>query len=286
MSTVPKYRGTSAPVIEEQEIQTDVTRGTIINTVTSGISAQAMINLRNQYYFDGVDSRLITKGGMLKLLTRDATQYNSLDNWELIGDTERKDLFQNPNWGTFTFGGAILTTNAMAWIRTSLQNELPPHGVNNVGGAFDPIMGEDGALYQGLSPQSGTLLERAYSRYQAGNDEFENDAYGGGYVLKHTTNVPGRYTVNIADFNVGSIYSTAALLSEVSNTNLWAFPAPPRLYYKINLLGSEDPPSATGYFWGWKKGRSTEDTAANNRVNITQHYTLELWNTDDYNTFA
>jgi hypothetical protein len=286
----PTYRGTTAPVIEEQEIVSDANRGTIINTRTTGISAQAMIALRNQYYFAGVDTRFVTKGGMLELLCRDATQYNPTDNWELIGDTERKDLFQNPNWGTeLEVLGGPLEEDEMAAIRYYLENNTPAHAqAGGTPGAFDaPAAGSVAALqYPSLEAFSGTLIERAYSRYQAGNDEFENDAYGGGYTLKHTTNIPNRYTVNIADFNVGSIYSTANLLSEISNTSLWVLPAPPRLLYKINLLGIDSPPSATGYFWGWKKGRSTEDTAANNRVNITQHYTLELWNTDDYPTFA
>ncbi len=120
-------------------------------------------------------------------------------------------------------------------------------------------------------------LQIFYNLALRGSTEFQNDADGTGYVLKHTTNVSNTWTENIADSNVGMIYSTAELITEVTNVLLWINPLDARRVYKISNIPVPLP--QLGYFWGWKKSRSNEQTAANNRVSIQTHYTLALWNT-------
>lgn len=257
-------RGTNQPTIEWQRFRSDPTRGIVAVTGYSGIGIQQMEDLANQYAFNGVAYDLMIEKGVARLEVNDATMDNPIDNWEILGNVERKDLFQNPLWGN------LISDGQMALILQHLENNDPPSTAFAIGQTPD------------MSTLANTVVQRAYARYQAGNQEFENDAYGGGYVLKHTTNVSNRWTQNIADFNVGRIYSTAQLLSEVSSTQLWTFPIPNRLYYKINSIPV---PTLREYFrWGWKKSRSDEDTTANNRVNITTHYVLEQWSTDDYLT--
>lgn len=255
----PTLRGTLQPQVERQRFRFDPTRGIVAETNYTGIGLAEMESLANQYAFNGVAYDLVIEKGVARLVANDATLDNPIDNWEILGNAERKDLFQNPLWGN------LISDDQLALIQQHLENNDKPSV------AFAD---------SGLTSLAGGVVQRAYARYQAGNQEFENDAYGGGYVLKHTTNVPNRWTRNIADTNVGRIYSTSQLLTEVNSAILWTFPIPNRLYYKINNIPV---PTLREYFqWGWKKSRSDEDTTANNRVNITTHYVLELWSMDDY----
>jgi len=109
--------------------------------------------------------------------------------------------------------------------------------------------------------------------------------YFSAYTLKHTTNVGNRYAVNVADLNVDMIYSTCQLLTEAQNSGLWIYPMPGRLAYKIQLLDAHfqllyrpaDLPA--GWKWGWLKYGSSEQTAANNRINIVTEYEFGLIST-------
>lgn len=283
----PVYRGTTEPVIHRQTIRSDPNRGTVIDTWYSCISATNLINLYNQFQFNGVAVEFTTEGGKVLLHANDATLNNPVDTWELVGDSERKDLFQNPNWGVFAYDtvGSQVSQNQMAQIRQYLENNIPAHGPANTSGAFD-LPGVGLGLID-LSALSDTIVERAYSRYLAGNDEFENDAYAGGYVLKHTANIPNRWIgyagQDLFNTNCGAIYSPANLLTEVSSS-LWTLPVQVGSYFynKLQILGADVPNVRNNYMWGWKKGRQTLDYAANNRLNAVQHYVLEQFSTDDY----
>lgn len=260
----PVYlRGSKRAALTGQTFQFDPTRGETVISRYHSIDYNTMIALANQYAFDGVAYNLDLTQGIARLTANDATLNNPIDTWEILGNDERKDLFQNPLWGN-----AISDAQMSAILQHLENNDTPAIAFG------DPALA---ALANGV-------VQRAYARYQAGNQEFENDAYGGGYVLKHTTNVPARWTVNVADFNIGAVYSTAKLISEITNSLLWIYPCPLRLVYKINNIPV---PTLREYFqWGWKKSRSDESTVANNRVNITQHYVLEQWSTDDYAAFV
>jgi hypothetical protein len=276
----PVIMGTLDMLLQKQTFKNDPQRGITVLSEYGGAGLAAAIALYNNYAFNGVTVDLAQEKGVFKLSANDATGNNPIDTWEILGDAERKDLFQMPKWS-----GAISNAE-MAAIRYYLGSEAPAHGPANVGGAFDaPVAANIPANTASLVALAGGVVERAYARYQAGNDEFENDAYAGGYVLKHTTNVNARWTVNVADFQVGQIYTTAELLTEIGNSALWNFPAPARIQYKVNAAGLNAPTAQPFYTWGWKKCRSNEETAANCRVNIVQHYVLELWSTDDYGTF-
>lgn len=270
----PIITGTLLALLQKQKYRFDPTRGEVIISDYKGANQSNIIGIANTAAAQGIAYELDLERGIAILTLDDATLNNPIDTWELSGNDERLDLFQNPLWGN------DITDIQMSAIRAHLDNGDPIHGSGGGVGAFDtPDASSNLASLTGLA---GTVVERAYARYQAGNEEFENDAYGGGYVLRHTTNVPARWTTNIADFNVGFVYSTAHLITEISG-GLWFFPAPSRLVYKINHIPV--PILRENFFWGWKKGRSNEETTANNRVNIIQSYILELWSTDDYNAF-
>lgn len=248
--------------MQRQVFRFDPSRGETVLTSWKGANQLDVEAIANVDAIEGVSYDLTFERGIASLNDDNATLNNPIDVWELAGNDERKDLFQNPIWAN------VLTDDMLALIRQHLDdNDTPTQAF--AGGQTPDISGF-----------VGTSIERAYARYQSGNEEFENDAYGGGYVLKHTTNVPARWGVNVADFNVGYVYSTSELISEIGSFALWVYPAPFRLQYKINHIPV---PTLREYFrWGWKKSRSNEDTTAHNRVNIVTSYVLEQWSTDDY----
>lgn len=262
--------------MQQQEATThsDPTRGITQTILARGLGRDQALAQADYYQSLGIEVTYTERFGVYDLHAVDSTFNNPIDDWELSGDEEHKDLFQNPRWAN------ALTDKQVAAIRVHLSNNETPTKAFSAG---NTAVDGGGNTVEDLSPLAGGIVQRAYARYQSGNDEFSNDAYGGGYVLRHTTNVPFRWGTNIADFNVGAIYSTAHLLTEVSNSSLWVLPIPARLYYKISNLPV---PTIREYFqWGWKKSRSTEHTMANHRISIVQHYILEQWSTDDYAAF-
>lgn len=111
--------------------------------------------------------------------------------------------------------------------------------------------------------------------------------YKTGYVLRHTTNAPNRYTANVADDNVDAVYTTAQLFSEVTDGDLWIFPLPDRLVYKLQTVTSmliSRHGTHSNFQWGWLKSGGAESTAADTRVNIVTEYEFDEWTTDYYVT--
>lgn len=272
--SIPVIRGVNQPLVESVEITFDPTRGFVTTTVYSLPSGSnndsTMAALANFLTYSGIAISQSFKGGVYRITAVDSTLNNPIDNWELTGDDERLDLFQNPLWS------GQITADQMATLRQYLSNN------STTDTAFaDPI----------LSPLKNGVVQRAYNRYQAGNDVFLNSAYGSGYVLRHTTNVPNRWGQNLADTNVGKIYLLGSFLSEISSPANWVFPCPFSLQYAINiataacLSASQGLPGGATYQVGWLKQRSNRESVANNRVNIQTTYTLNFWNTDDYFTF-
>jgi hypothetical protein len=96
----------------------------------------------------------------------------------------------------------------------------------------------------------------------------------GQYVLRHTTNISNQYEFALpADDNVEFVYSTAQLLSEVTNSLYWGFPLPPRLETKILSIEIQQA-SSDDITWGWRKLPSQETTAGGNRIDVSQEYWL------------
>jgi hypothetical protein len=285
--TKPAYRGTTLPIISKQTVKSDPQRGTTILTEILGISFDTMVQMYNQFYANGVAVSFETENGRMKITADDATQNNPIDTWELEGDSPRLDLFSNPVWGVLS---GLISENQMGQILAYLNSNTPAHNpaATPPNGAFDaPASSND----VDLSPLSGGIVERAYVRYQLGNTEFEWDNVGAGYVLKHTCNIPNRWTgiaggaADALNEYIGYIYTTGEMLSEITNGQIWTTPVNGNsyLYFKINYLGSISTPITFGnYVWGWKKGRQDMGYAANNRLNITQKYVYGWWNSDDY----
>lgn len=172
------------------------------------------------------------------------------DTWQILANEIQKDLFEHPT-------AAALGTDVLTAIAAAIDDKKT-------------------LAQAGFTGNSRTVFElkrNGTTHYALGQ-----------YVLRHTTNVSAGYSVNVADFNVERIYTTAQLLAEATNTNSWVYPLPGRLVHKIENLPA--PTARSGYLWGWRKLPSTETTSSGNRIEITTEYWLEQWSTFIYGVVA
>lgn len=258
--------GNLFPQVQRTEYDFDPTRGPIVRQIFDGASQAIMYSLYLDYVRQGIACRLSYElSGRASLEIIDSTQEWVLDSWEFDGDSENVAWLLNPKqFGSWT--NVTAAAKAVAKINDYLESNTDRDT------AF-----KDAAL----SPFVNTTTWLQYPFAQMGATSYDNAGEGIGYVLKHSTNVSNQYTVNIADFNVGEIYTPAQLLSEVSDSGLWINPLSLRGQYKIATLPT--PPFRQNWLVGWMKGRSTETTAANNRVDIVTNYRYGQWSLALYN---
>jgi hypothetical protein len=250
-------RGSLLPFLQDTAYDFDPTRGYIFRLNYKGASQQQMLNLQQDYVRNGIACRLIFhQGDAASLEVEDSTQQFTLDVWQLLANEESRDGLSHPVLLNY------LDEDDIALMRQHLENN--DEIVDVFTGSGD------------LAAFNGTPVPGFYELQQRGATDYRR----GNYVLKHTTNAPNRWTSNIADVGVDQIYTPAQLLSEVQDSGLWINPIPGRLAYKIANIPTQGPESE--YLWGWLKSGSTETTAANNRIEISTEYTLELWSIQYY----
>jgi len=256
-------KGSLIPFLQSQSWDFDPQRGYIHRMEFRGASQDQMLFLQQDFVKNGISCRLVyQQGDTATLEVDDSTQANLIDVWELVGNEESRDGLSHP-----TVLGIIplsITEATIGQMRSDLEANETTASVYN-------------ALLAASYPADlAATLARFYSLQQRGSGEYRRQQY----VLRHTTNTPNRWNSNVSDVGVDAIYTTAQLISEISNGALWVFPCPGRLQYKISNIPV--PSAQAGYLWGWLKGASTETTGANNRVNICTEYSLEQWSTDYY----
>ncbi len=254
-------RGSKFPQLQNIEYSFDPSRGRTVREHWKGIDADTMAAKFGDMARAGISCSLNIAGDSATLETEDPNQQYTLDTWQIDGNVQQVDVWNHPTMA------ADVSADQLAKILAHLEQKDDPTT------AF-----EDTAL-SGLPD----VVKRFYGLVQRGTTEFENDAYAEGYVLRHTTNAPGFWNVNVADFGVGMIYTTAQLLSETQSTFFWILPLPGRLAYKISNVPV--PAARSNYQWGWRKSRSSESTSALNRIDITTTYTLGQWSTDLYQLY-
>ena len=251
----PKINGTLLPIPKAPDVSYDPLRGQIISqrweSAGDGLAgvASAYAAARIQYNWTKSPTRsvLVANASSSQLGFSEVI----CDTWQILANETQKDIKEFPGFQAMeaSYPGTI---GYVVWDVNLLNQGLPP-------GTPAPA---SGAL-----PQSGYLAELLYR----GATHFAL----GQYVLRHTTNVGNQYAANIADVNVERCYTTAQLLAEVQSSSLWTFPLPGRLAYKLQNIVA--PAAQTHYQWGWRKLPSPENTTANNRVELTTEYWLELW---------
>jgi hypothetical protein len=258
------FKGSKFPQLQRTRFNYDPSRGYVTHYDYHGMNQQQMLLLQQDIVAAGIACDLTYERDIATLSVEDSTNANPIDVWEMPSSGESRDGLSHPSV-------LALASNAqIAAMRTHLQNN------DTITSAFADTV---------LLPLAGTIVPTFYDLQQRGSPEYRK----GYYSLRHTTNVSNRWQVNIADFGVDEIYTTAALLSEIANNGLWVFPCPGRLQYKIANIPVEVPGTedayADQYQWGWLKSISSERTGANNRVDIVTEYQLALWSTAYYQPY-
>jgi hypothetical protein len=248
----PRITGTLQPVRQPMKVSYDPQRGLQItipwesagNNLNGLAAAYQLTRVAYEMEVSGRKSTLVATASGGQLGIPDLTT----DTWQILGNEIQKSGFEHPT-------SAAIDQVTINKIKGALQN---PDTVLN-----PPLTGNAASLLD--------LMTRESTHYALGQ-----------YVLRHTTNVSNQYGINVSDFNIEKIYTTAQLISEATNGNSWIFPLPGRMVNKIQGLVA--PQSRTQYLWGWRKLPSTESTTSGNRVEITTEYWLEQWSLYYYQT--
>ncbi len=257
-------RGSLFPQGQRTVVKFDPQTGITVKNAFNGAGQAEMQALFLDMIRAGIASEITYENDKASLETSDSTEQTTLDTWQILGNVESVDGLSHPTLLD------LLNDASIARLRKALSENLPPSEIGFSSGGF--------------SDSEKAIINRFYTLQQRGSTDYRRAEY----VLRHTTNAPNGYSVNIADIGVNMIYSPAKLLSEIQNSSLWTLPCPPRLAFKIANIPAivpPDPSEGVNYFWGWLKSPSTETTAANNRIDISTEYTLELWSTDYYEVY-
>jgi len=263
---MPQYfRGLGSALLQYYVQDFDPVRGFIYRAEWAANDAgqAAIVGIANDNAALGIQCSLKYEHGRWTLQAEDSTQSSSIDSWEIVGTEEQVDGFSHP---VAVFELGVQDQGCISVIRQHLANEDTPEVAFAAGQTPD------------VSIFANTFVSAAYSLNQRGSPDFRR----GQYVLRHRSNISSRSGANIADIGIDQIYTPAQLLSEVQS-GIWAYPLPNALAYEIANIPSYN---AAGYLWGWLKSAPTKTTTANNRIEITTEYTLELWSTYYYNAFS
>jgi len=259
-----KIKGSLLPYLQNEVWDFDPIRGYIHSFNFKGASQPAMLGLQQDFVRAGIACRLIYhQGETAGLEVEDGTQQYTIDQWQILGNEERPDWMLHP------------TVQALV-ISDEIQDDFGTMRQGLLDGTGGDQLFENGGPVDYLQ---GGPVDRMYRQALAGDTAFLRPQY----VLRHTTNAPNRWAVNIADFGIEKIYTPAQLLSEAQSSALWIFPLPARLAYKIANI--EAPTFQPFYQWGWLKQPSTETNAPHNRIEIAQEYILYQWSTDKYEPY-
>lgn len=254
-------RGSLSPYLQASTFDYDPTRGWLYHYDYKGASQTLMAALQATYVASGIACRLTYhQGDTASLDVQDSTQQTAIDRWEMLGNEESRDGLSHP------LLTAILSDEEIGQVRAGIQN-IDSSSTTPISDITDAIVGLAGADLATTEAFIGLQL-RGSTDYQRGQ-----------YVLRHTTNAPNRYAVNVADLGVDKVYTTALLLTEVQDSSSWVYPLPARVAYKISSIPV--PSAQTNYLWGWKKSVSTECNAPYNRIDIVTEYVLEQWSIQD-----
>lgn len=267
-------RGTLDALLQDESWVYDPSRGVGYRATYRGAGRTQMRDLAQAYVNAGISCVLTYNQGDTATLEIDNTTNSgsgtgdglasTVDTWQIVGNDLSMDALQHPALINALTAGGFSVGDVIADMRAYLNDSTKE----------STAFGVSGNLYG-----APDIVRRFYRLCLKGSDEYRRAQY----VLRHTTNAPNRYSVNVADFGIEQIYSTAELLTECQDSALWYYPMPGRLAYKISAIPV--PSAQTNYLWGWLKSPSTEITAANNRIEITTEFTLEQWSTDFYTPY-
>jgi hypothetical protein len=270
----PIVNGTLEPILQPVETTFDRQRGSQVIYRYACASKTGLNTLADTARISGYSGRLVAADGnaILEVSTPNAAEgaNDVTDTWQIVGNEISESVYANP------IVKAKVSSIDRKVIRCAIKNNI------SLSDAAEKLGEEDAAFYD--EPTSSTAL-MFYEELVKGQDSYNV----GQYVLRHTTNAPANSTANISDVNVEKIYTTAQLISEVTDSGLWVNPIPNRLYAKIMAIEpmqAQNDDESEFYLWGWKKSPSTETVTPSNRVEIATEYTLYLWSLLRYGVAA
>ena len=307
-------RGYSGPLQQWYETNFDPTSGYTNRVEYKGLDWTLAQNLANWFTAAGISANLKNEAGVSTLTITDATGNYVIDKWELSVDREQPDVFENPLFLSLMNGAATPQT-AIAMLRNALKNTsdindetidagwfalvrtlTPQQNIDATTGAITagtPIVNVAagkflnalGSTFYGAFVSTGLYtsanmvkLRQYFDAYNLGVTNFLR----GKYKLRQTSNIPARWNVSVADFNVERIYTISQLIAECTGGG-FIYPLPNYLSYKILNFVPDNVAAWTPYYtWGALKEKSDAQTAVNNRVEIVTEYLIDNINQNLY----
>ncbi len=248
-------RGTLEPQFQSGQVVYDQSSGYVRKLRYRGLGPLQMEILANSWNALQCGTTLTEQFGVYELEIIDTRGETRIDTWEMAVNRLSPNSLENPRNIATVAADDLLTIAKME------TGEI----------TYDEALGQlDG---------SNPFAERLLTRIKKGSNQY----YKSSYILRHKTNVSNRYNINIADTNVDSIYTTAQLLSEAQDPNLWIFPLPGELVFAIQYYDANNAPDPVAfYLWGWLKTGSSRTTCVNNRIEIATEFEAGQWSTDEY----
>ncbi len=261
----PVITGTPLPVRKPDVVRFDPTRGVVrdlsweaaIPTTLNPV-ASLLLASRMSYNLSGeLPARIVASASGSDLGQPEITT----DNWQILANELQRHIFQ----GQVALQLEQNVPGALSQVESnytlvSTPGTTPRMTPSTITWDDPSVSGNDLSASIGLL----SLLMRGATHTPESQ-----------YVVKHTVNISQNFTTNIADAHVGQIYTTAQLLTEITDGSLWTYPLPPRLVTKINAI--ETPAARTNYTIGWRKLAATETTSAENRIEISTEYWFGQW---------
>jgi hypothetical protein len=211
--------------------------------VTAGLETA-----RIAYEIESDGAKAVLRAVTSRLELQPDLEETPIDKWEILANEIQKDLFEHPS-------AALIPDTELRAIRDAIQS---------------PVEDQSPALTTASAIDLYSLLLRGTTHYTVGQ-----------YVVRHTRTVSDRYTRDLADVDVGLIYTTGQLISEATGSSLQT-PMPLRMRNKLNNIA--EPAFKSGFVWGWLKRPATEVTVANNKIEVSSEWWLEQWSTFIYGT--
>ncbi len=249
--------GTLSPFLVSTQVSHDPTRGLIVRPRYRCVGDN-MGGIANVYYAARVgyeweksahksEFTATISGGQAGLPD------DAKDNWQLMANEIHKDLFTSKICSDGIAGDAKFASKVEGAFAAYKENDFD--GANEIRDSVD----------------SSVLSEFDTMIFLLGKhvDSF----YVGQYVLRHSINISNFYTASLpGDGSVEHVWAPGDLLS--------AFAIPAYLSQKISSIPEPDFQART--LWGWRQLPSTASTAAQNRVDVSTEWWLDLWSTDLY----
>ena len=258
------------PLIQSFSAEYSPTTGYTFNSNFESLSYWACQQLAWQCAASGCSYKINYNQGKCTLEVTDNRGNVTIDTWEIAVNRTTRASFQNP------LDIAALSSNDLKVIAYAAQNGVTVLDAVTALNAGPPAPGTPYTNPDVTTPSKyATVFDRVIT---LGQDSYQFDQYS----FKHTTNASNRGYYNVADANVNSIYTYAHFISEITNTNYWIFPCPAELLAALSDIFAGLASAQSNFMKGALKGGSQRITAANNRINISTEYEIDVWSTDEY----